>query len=305
MHLQALSIGESVPRDHFDAVVQSAFDSALNLRLAEEDRLVTLLQAEHYELPQGIRIWQKGLSLQFIDPGTRAALRGGILRFESAALSVDLRAARVWDRRVSHLRLQPDTAALQAAWAAAWQLLNAEQRRKNADLIAEILLQPGARSLLSQRVGALLGPLLRAAADLDAKLAVDHARGLIGLGPGVTPSGDDFLIGFLAALWSIAGDAPERENFLRAFGAGLVAAAQHTSEISRTYLFHAARGQFSSAVFDLVAAFALQGEISSAVQAAVHVGHTSGMDTVTGFLLAVPAWYPRVNAPWTAAGVLI
>lgn len=303
MHLQALSIGEAVPRDRFDAVVQSAFDTVLNLRLAEEDRLITLLQSEHYELPQGIRVWQKGLSLQFIDPGSRAALRGGILRFESAALSVDLRGARVWDRRVSHLRLEPEAPALQAGWAAAWQLLNAEQRRKKADLIAETLLQPGAGSLLSQRVGALVLPLLRDAADLDAKLAVDHARGMIGLGPGVTPSGDDFLIGFLAALWITAGDAPERKHFLSAFGAGLIAAAQNTSEISRTYLLHAARGQFSSAVFELAEAFALQGEISSAVQAAVRVGHTSGMDTVTGFLLGIPVWYPRVNAPWTAAGV--
>ncbi len=287
MHLRALSIGEAVPRETFDASVQSAFDSALNLRLANEDRLVTLLNSEHYELPQGIRVWTAGQKLQDVTPGTRAVLRSGVLRFEGSALRVDLRGAPVWECPVPGLAIDMTDPAVWAGWQSAWGLLNAEQHRRGAEIVGELLLQPEAGTALSRRIQPALDQVLTALRQQNAARAAQASAGLVGLGPGVTPSGDDLLIGLLAALWAGAAQRAERKAFVNQFTAGMVEAARKTGEISRTYLMLAGRGQFSSAVSWLVEALAGGKEVEAAVQAAMRVGHSSGMDTVSGLLLGL------------------
>jgi hypothetical protein len=62
-----------------------------------------------------------------------------------------------------------------------------------------------------------------------------------------------------------------------------------TNEISRTYLTHAVHKQFSSSLIKLLRAMHA-GEIEqiqSAVKEAMRVGHSSGMDSVTGLLLGL------------------
>lgn len=290
MHLKALSIGDAVPRRDFDAVVQSAFDTAVNLRLADEDRLITLLISDGYELPQGIRVWTKDLSLQTLTPGLRAVSRDGILRFDSSPLTVDMRRAHVWRCRVSELNLNMRRLATQQAWSAAWDLLNEEQRIRNADLVADDLLQTGTGSPLSQRIGKPAMSLVASADEFDIQAAIRSARQMIGLGPGVTPSGDDILIGFLAGLWSMAGESREKLTFIRSFGADLLELAGQTSEISRTYLMHAAQGQFSSSLSYLAEAIATGGGVEESIRSAMLVGHSSGADSVTGLLMGLCVW---------------
>jgi hypothetical protein len=297
MQLQALSIGEAVPRGDFEAVVQSAFDSAVNLRLADEDRLITLLISEGYELPQGIRIWTETLSLQTLTPGLRAVARDGILRFDSSPLTVDMRGAPIWKCRVPELDLNMGLLAAQQAWSAAWDLLNKEQRLKNADLVADDLLQTGRGSSLSQRIGRPAMSLITSVDEFDTKGAIRSARQMIGLGPGVTPSGDDILIGFLAGLWSVAGESREKLTFIRSFCAELMRLTRQTSEISRTYLFHAAQGQLSSSLSHLAEAMATGKSVEEAVQTAIRVGHSSGMDSVTGLLIGLCVWNTESPSP--------
>jgi len=66
-----------------------------------------------------------------------------------------------------------------------------------------------------------------------------------------------------------------------------------TNAISRTYLTHAARGQVSSRLADLAEAIC-RGENSdrllAAAESAMQVGHTSGMDAVTGLLIGLVVW---------------
>jgi hypothetical protein len=290
MQLRALSIGEAVPRDNFDAVIQSAFDAAVNLRLAEEDRLITLLISDGYELPQGIRIWTETLSLQTLSPGMHAAARGGILRFDSSPLTVDLRGAPTWKCRVPELGLEMQTSVAQKVWSTAWNVLNQEQKHKNTDLRADDLFHPQTGSSLSQRISRPVTGLVTSADGFDVQGALHAARQMIGLGPGVTPSGDDILIGFLAGLWSMAGQNKQQLGFIRSFGRGLIQLAKETSEISRTYLRHAAQGQFSSSLSYLAEAIATGGGVEEAAQAALRVGHSSGMDSVTGLLIGLCVW---------------
>jgi hypothetical protein len=300
MQIQAASIGEAVPRGNFDAAIQSVFDSAVNMRLLDEDRLITLLVSNGYELPQGIRVTKRDAPLQTLTPGLGAAARGGILRFDSSPLTVDLRGASVWRCRIREFHV--NTASLEESWIYAWQLLETTQRQKNADIVCEDLFRPGAGSALSLRVSAPVRDLVAAASRNDVEGAIQAAQGMIGLGPGATPSGDDILTGFLAALWSVADEEPSQLSFIRSFGDALMGIANKTNEISRTYLYHAAHGQFSSSLTSLVGAFAGFGNLEETARAAMRVGHSSGMDSVTGLLVGLCVWNHLVPAAVPGGG---
>ena len=290
MYIHAASVGEAVPRDRFDAVVQSVFDAAVNLRLAGEDRLITVLISNRYELPQGIRIEAKNAPLQTLSVGQRASARDGILRFDASPLTVDLRNAPVWICRVRELGTDMKSTAVRQAWSAAWEILNHEQKLKRTDIVADDLLQPDAGSALSRRMSDPVRRLISSAAQFDLENAIPSAEQMIGLGPGVTPSGDDILLGVLAGLWSTARGDQHKMDFLRSFRDALIPLTVQTSEISRTYLYHAAHGQFSSSLSHLAEAIAQGGQVEAAFDEAARIGHSSGTDSVTGLLIGLCIW---------------
>jgi hypothetical protein len=290
MQLHAVSIGQAVPRENFDAVIQSVFDSAVNLRLTREGRLITVLLSYHYELPQGIRIARKDVPLHSLTINGRASLRGGVLRFGSSSLTIDLRGARTWKCPVPHLNMDMSVPSVQEAWSRAWELLNQAQRLRRTDIIANDLLHTNTGSPLSQRISSPVLQLIAAAEQFDVQTSLQAAQTMVGLGPGVTPAGDDILIGFLAGLWSLAGENEPLLSFIRSFGNALLQIAAQTSEISRTYLYHATQGQFSSSLSDLAQAIATGSGVEQAAPLAMRVGHSSGMDSVTGLLIGLSVW---------------
>ena len=294
MQIHAVAIGSAVPRENFDALIQSVFDSAVNLRLAREDRLITVLISNRYELPQGIRIADKTFPLQSLTVDLPAACRGGILRFNSSALTIDLRGAPVWKCRVPDLHADMKSLLTQQAWSAAWDLLNKEQILRNADIIADDLFQTDLGSPLSRRMSKPVMGLVASTEQFDAPSALRSAKKMIGLGPGVTPSGDDILIGFLAGLWSMAGQNQTQYSFILSFGAELIRLAKQTSEISRTYMYHAIRGQFSSSLSHLAEAIASCKGVEESTQIAMRIGHSSGMDSVTGLLIGQCVWNEKI-----------
>jgi hypothetical protein len=134
--------------------------------------------------------------------------------------------------------------------------------------------------------------LLAAAERLDPHASIDAAQKMIGLGPGVTPSGDDVLIGFLAGLYSTTGNGQGRLAFIQAFGESLSSLSIETNEISRTYLYHAIHGRFSSSMIALLDAIkdGKEEQLVSAANNAMRVGHSSGKDSVTGLLMGLAVW---------------
>ena len=285
-----------MPRENFDTVIQSVFDSAVNLRLAHNDRLITVLLSDHYELPQGIRIATKDVPLHSLTIDHRAAARGGILRFASFSLAIDLRGAPVWKCPVRELNTDMSALSVQESWSAAWELLNKEQRLRNTDIVAEDLFQSNAGSPLSQKLSGPLMQLITSTDQFALETSMHAAQKMIGLGPGVTPSGDDILIGLLAGLWSLAGENPPQLLFIHSFGSALMELAARTNVISRTYLYHATQGQFSSSLSNLTDAIARGGNVEQPAQMAMHVGHSSGMDSVTGLLIGLSVWNQLVPA---------
>lgn len=108
------------------------------------------------------------------------------------------------------------------------------------------------------------------------------AKALAGLGGGLTPAGDDFIVGALLAAWA------------GRYGSGAEAwcqpiietAAPLTTTLSAAYLHAAARGECMvqwHALFEALLCAEAQA-LRAAMRALMAIGHTSGADTLAGFL---------------------
>jgi len=250
---------------------------------------LTLVTSSEADLPQGIRVdTPEDFSFESgaLRAGEPAACRDDLLRF--GPLTIGLRGARRWKCDLPSLQADLTDPSVATAWRNAWDALNKRQVQLNAEIIAQDLL----RSDATLRAGAAMRGLLDATRRTD-PAAPASVRPLIGLGSGLTPSGDDLLVGYLAGLWCAVRNSRERTQFVTGLGETVIRLSHLTNAISRTYLTHAARGQVSSRLADLAEAIC-RGENSdrllAAAESAMQVGHTSGMDAVTGLLIGLVVW---------------
>jgi Protein of unknown function (DUF2877) len=106
----------------------------------------------------------------------------------------------------------------------------------------------------------------------------DDAEMLIGLGPGLTPSGDDYLGGVLIALHQLG-----RETQARGLWRWLAPRLARTSAISAAHLAAAAAGEGHEALHAALAALCTPGaDWPGALDALDDVGHCSGWDSLAG-----------------------
>ena len=117
--------------------------------------------------------------------------------------------------------------------------------------------------------------------------ALEAGRALVGLGPGLTPSGDDFLGGLLFTAHHLNAAFPGLIQSDQAQIADLLEWSRlRTNPISHTISFDHAQGQSVEPLHDLVAAL-LQGKESETTRCArqlVGIGSTSGWDMLAGAL---------------------
>lgn len=129
--------------------------------------------------------------------------------------------------------------------------------------------------------------LARACADDDAGAAERAAWPLVGLGPGLTPAGDDFVGGaFFGRRLAGAGAA------WHAAGARIrAAAAARTHPISAALLGDLIEGEGWAPLHDLAAALAdgADGDALAAARRVTRLGHSSGWDILAGFIAGVGA----------------
>ena len=143
-----------------------------------------------------------------------------------------------------------------------------------------------ATTALETRAAPALRDLARGLQHPDALLVGHAASTLAGLGPGLTPSGDDVLVGCLLTLALY----PDTADLMRqAIVSGV---RDRTTRISMAYLEAAARGEASEAWHRLVDAVAENDpdRIAAAARSVMAFGETSGSDMLAGLVLAVNAF---------------
>jgi hypothetical protein len=284
MHFAALSAGIEAPRVRFNGVIHSVFDQACNIRL-DDGRLLALLTPRLGNVPHGVRIAAPagfGFATR-LAVGQAVGCRADVLRVTRGGLAIDFGTAKPWQAELPPGRVDLTVPEAAYAWQTALRALERDRRSAGGAQTSPLV-----RAV--ERQGRLLA---RAVRQFRADAAAHAVARLIGCGPGLTPSGDDLVVGFLAGLWCTAGDDPARRTSLQALARAVGAAASATGDISRTYLSHASRGWFAEPLGFLAARIgegADRGQIERASAAALRVGHTSGGAGVHGLLLGLAAW---------------
>lgn len=118
-------------------------------------------------------------------------------------------------------------------------------------------------------------------------------KSLLGLGPGLTPSGDDLLGGAFIGMHSLG-----RAELAYELWDGLQPAAQQrTNTISLAHLNWAARGAGAAAIHMTIGSLLRNhGDALADCLAAVgRIGHTSGWDTLAGIALAWQSYLAQQN----------
>lgn len=116
------------------------------------------------------------------------------------------------------------------------------------------------------------------------------AENLIGLGGGLTPSGDDWLAGFFLYLKRLSLAENARPDFLRALGNTMQDLAfQKTTTISANRIMAAMRGWTEEPFLEVIdTLFSADGEFDPELAGIlVRFGHSSGVDTLMGISAAI------------------
>ena len=131
-------------------------------------------------------------------------------------------------------------------------------------------------------------PAITGAVDSLVRGRVDEAVTYwLGRGPGLTPSGDDLLVGMLIALqFSGVMDSSDLVPLRESVN---IAASCRTTDISAEYLHYACRGMVTGMVSDLLVALDRSNTVAvlGAVDRLSRYGHTSGMDCVLGVVMGL------------------
>jgi hypothetical protein len=281
--LFADSVGACVP-PHARAQVHSVFLRACNIE-TDSGELVTLLAAGSGNLPHGIRCASPFAPLSaWLRRGQAATLDGATLRIPAADFVVDLSRAAVWNGTVA--AASPDLHGAEAHGALR-ELCETLREHAPDQGVAPALFSSGSphstleRALVA-RMAQTLPILARATDTSDAGAVVSALSALVGLGAGLTPAGDDFIVGYLAALWSGSRREPGIAALLRALAVPVGQLSLHTNAISRQMLLDALQGHFSERLTEVVGCVCGGGDVAGATMRALEVGHSSGADVLCG-----------------------
>ena len=291
--------------------VHSVFASAVNLEVTGTGRHVVLMgpggglypSAVALESPVDFRAW--GLAA-----GSRARLAAGSICLRGLqAVVVELSEAR--RRTWRTLATIGDFTETCAACARRLALIQARERHP---LTIDALLGAGApphklAGVLQQRARAL-GAAIRASAGSPAPAIGKAVAALVGLGEGLTPSGDDFLCGFVAAVRAQPAEGTRGHALLDAICIAIEEHVGSTSDVSAALLRCMLLDHWPDPLLDLAEAIAGSRERSSlqALKELCRLGHSSGADIAAGFLFGLRVLPKRgivpsasVPSAWTPA----
>jgi len=286
---RASNISDAVPHRIVHAGINAArvhsiYRSVLNITTA--DGLLTVASPEAGGLPNGI-LADLGPDWRTIglEPGMIVHASDASIGVPDAGLEIQLDAAPRWSPRFQ-LSDEATTLAM-ACWrrrtSATWTIA---RTRATAGGFGPLLREDTVYDDPFGMVGVarpIVAELIVALETGDRSAAAEVAARLIGLGPGLTPSGDDALVGIEATLHALGSPSA---GFL---ALALANIEDRTTALAATLLRHAAAGQFAERLHTLVAALLGSEEetIVTALDRAAAWGATSGTDCLLGVLIGL------------------
>ena len=274
----ARQIGAHVPRRECFGSVLHSYNRACTITTSD-GALVVLLSPSAGMVAHGIRLMEPLAFQDAARPGDAVWLTSDRIKIGDG-LAVGLRSAEPWQPA-----FQPG--APLSPFAA--EAVAALHRLSDGGELLDLVLGRAEQSALCSIVGTALPAIAVAVRRDDAAATLATLSALVGLGPGLTPSGDDFIVGLLAGL-GIGAAAPSVRALLCAMCAGVAELAARTTPVSRQHLYDASQLAFSERLSDVCLAIVrgLPAAVLLARAAAqLAVGASSGGDAMAGLVFAL------------------
>lgn len=282
MKYSAVTIDQNLVGKSWSGEVDSVFNAVCNVALHNNEVLV-LADTNIPMMPNGIAINSfrpiKNIGLQ---KGQRLECNGDRISIGST-YSIQINKARSWSGKIAFSKQNDTEEQLHIRWK-----LLANQIKKTLPLVIEQLTwHPWFKS----------GPLCTEATAKTIKLLGSHhaphsdsenlLMHMLGLGPGLTPSGDDFIVGYLAASYAFSDSNGQKK--LHEIDQRLRPHLQMmTTNVSGHYLSKALQGEFVESLISLMTSFIIYDHYKTEnyiTDAISNHGHSSGLDCCFGVLV--------------------
>lgn len=291
MKYSAVTIDQNLVGKSWSGKVDSVFNTVCNVALKNNEVLV-LADTSIPMMPNGIAI-NSFRPIKNIGLRTGQCLECNGHRISiGSTYSIQLNKARSWSGKIAFSKRIDTEEQLRIRWK-----LLANQIKKSLPLvIGQLTWHPWFKS----------GPLCTEATAKTIKLLASHhaphydsenlLMHMLGLGPGLTPSGDDFIVGYLAASYALSGSYGQKK---------LYEIDQHlrpqlqmmTTNVSGHYLSKALQGEFVESLASLMTSFIISDRYktkNNIPDAISNNGHSSGLDCCFGVLVG-SAQYCRID----------
>jgi hypothetical protein len=276
-NLSAKSIAKPIHEFIFSekvGVVHSVFDQSCNLLIT--DQLVGLVAPKLGNSPYNIILdcidfenFEVGMSVKIHDRKI----------FIGADLVIDLASAAIWD---------PKILAKNFDWRVA--IVNLEELMKSMpELVRSIVGKDEMEIYLAKKIENFSAELF--SEKFSAENFSTSADNLIGLGSGLTPSGDDFLAGVVGIFHNFS-QSNEIKNITKILDQTIISALKNskTNMISKALLTAALQGWFAEKITNFLLVLgdkkSSDSQKKNAINQVLSIGHSSGADMLAGICLA-------------------
>ena len=267
-----------------NGIVHSVFDHACNIQL-EENNLVTLISPKLPNYPSAIKLdiaENRMIRSIGFKTGMKSVINKDEIKMPEICISIKLSGAKVWDSSPLFLRSN----------------ISEEMLNKNIEKIRDLTLKcgeiEGVASILdgnkvdNNYKNFIINPVKRLAkgiSNFDYKEITEASKRLIGLGPGLTPAADDFLLGILASLYYMGYYFGNHlENLKKIAGFIIYDLPGRTTFISEIMLRNGMKARFSEPIRDLMLAVIHNTAVQDKCLNLLNIGGTSGSDCAAGIV---------------------
>lgn len=125
--------------------------------------------------------------------------------------------------------------------------------------------------------------------DYDYLDLTSSLKKLIGLGVGLTPSGDDFIVGLLSFLTVCENTDPIFSELVVSIRTSISNSLKNTTDVSSEFLYYACKNEFSELIHDLYEKVQLfdRKQVMVSMLRFCQFGHSSGNDVLCGIMFGL------------------
>lgn len=269
---------ERVIHSNFSGFVHSTFKRSVNIHCVEDGELYTIACREIDNGPNTLILDVESLESMDIEMYDQVYTTSKSICI-GKKITIETGKATIWGKKLPQYPLNTDVIKTNITYMKQYINMHGTSGGMKSPLSHISPFEHEMARIICERSNFLLAELL----NKRMQHAVQHAVSLVGLGPGLTPSGDDFLVGLFTAFHLANSPLSSYKWFCEEVEK---VAKELTNEISFMAIKQASTGQVRESIVSLLEAILSddERELIISLQKVLNIGSSSGTDIALGIL---------------------